>query len=201
MSRSLATRSRRSPKSEPSELLDADPEWDEPTFEVDPSSDTPEALPAVLRDADDADDAELDPEDRTPCVDPVSAPQRALIELFASRAELRFPGVDAKVLEARAASVRALAEEVERARALLARAEAELGQGQRELGALAERAHEYARIFARTDAELAASLETIVLRPEPAAKRRRREETTPEAPKRRGRPPKTTAVELPFAAS
>jgi hypothetical protein len=200
MSRSLASRSRRSSKSEPAELLDADPEWEEPTFEVDASSEgTPEALPAVLRD--DADEAESIEEDRTPCVDPVSAPQRALIELFASRAELRFPGVDAKVLEARAASVRALAEEVERARALLARAEADLGRGQRELGALAERAHEYASIFARTDTELAATLETIVLRPEPAAKRRRREETTPEAPKRRGRPPKTAAVELPFAAS
>lgn len=199
MSRSIASRARRSPKSDPSEVLDADPEWDEPTFEVDASEGTPEALPAVLRD--DADDAEPIEEDRTPCVDPVSAAQRALIELFASRAELRFPGVDAKVLEARAASVRALAEEVERARALLARAEAELGQGQRELGALAERAHEYARIFARTDTELAAALETIVLRPEPAAKRRRRDEVTPEAPKRRGRPPKTAAVELPFAAS
>jgi len=198
MSRSLASRSRRSPKSEPSELLDADPEWDEPTFEADASSEPAEALPAVLRD--DAEDAERE-EDRTPCVDPVSAPQRALIELFAARAELRFPGVDAKVLEARAASVRALAEEVERARALLARAEAELGQGQRELGALVDRAHEYARVFARTDAELAATLETIVLRSEPTTKRRRREEATPETPKRRGRPPKTEAVELPFAAS
>jgi hypothetical protein len=198
MSRSLASRSRRAPKSEPSDVLDADPEWEEPTFEADPSPEGGDALPAVLRD--DVEDGEVAREDRTPCVDPVSAPQRALIELFTARAELRFPGVDAKVLEARAASVRALAEEVERARALLARAEAALGQGQRELGALAERAHEYARIFARTDAELAAALESIVLRPEAAPKRRRREETT-EAPKRRGRPPKTEAVELPFAAS
>ncbi|MCU0676712.1 MAG: hypothetical protein MUE69_28445 [Myxococcota bacterium] len=194
MSRPNAVRRR------PPEPEAIDPEWEEPAFDLEVS----EALPPVLR-ADESepelDDSEVREVDRTPCVDPVSAPQRALIELFASRAELRFPGVDAKVLEARAASVRALAEEVERARDRLARAEAELTLGRKALGALAEQAHEYARIFGRSDPELTTALEAIVLREETKRRRRDGAPEAPKTPKRRGRPPKTTAVELPFAAS
>ena len=194
MSRSNAVRRR------PPEPEAIDPEWEEPAFDLEAS----EALPPVLR-ADgsepEREDSEVREVDRTPCVDPVSTPQRALIQLFASRAELRFPGVDAKVLEARAASVRALAAEVERARDRLARAEAELAQGQTALGALAEQAHEYARIFGRSDPELTAALEAIVLREDTKRRRRDGAPEAPKAPKRRGRPPKTEAVELPFTAS
>lgn len=129
-------------------------------------------------------------------VDPIAAPLRALLAVFASRDDLRFPGIDATSLASAADRVRALAAEVERARAELATAESVLRTGQSELSALFELAHGYARVFARTDAELAESLDAIALHA-PESKKKKRSD---EEPRRRGRPPKAKGEELPFTA-
>ncbi|MCY1017812.1 hypothetical protein [Pyxidicoccus sp. MSG2] len=133
--------------------------------------------------------------------DPISPALRALLELFATElTEVRFPDVDAEVLEDSAAVVREKAELVAKAQAALESARQALHESQDVLLQKGQRALAYARVFSEDNAELSAKLEGISL-PRSTRKGPRAEGTAAEpvaaapgnddnAPKRRGRPPK-----------
>jgi hypothetical protein len=216
MYRHVASRSHR--RAEAPDYEPVDPEWEEPAISDERRSpsvsggDAPgEPASAGIVDAGEIDALQAEvrasahddlppvlgaPEG--PGVDPLTAPQRALLALFAEHPALRFPGVDHPALETEAQAARALAVAVDRARAAMAMAEKALADRQQELQRLYVQAHEYASIFARDDEALRAALEPITLRATEAPKRKRRSDDEP--PKRRGRPPKSEAAELPFAA-
>lgn len=131
--------------------------------------------------------------------DAISPALRALLELFTEElAEVKFPDVDAGVLEEAAERVRQRAEAVAQAQAALEAARAGLYESQESLLQKGQRALAYARVFAEDDAELSAKLEAVSL-PRPVRKAPRPEGAAPttdapaseeNAPKRRGRPPK-----------
>ncbi|QSQ21105.1 hypothetical protein JY651_38825 [Pyxidicoccus parkwayensis] len=133
--------------------------------------------------------------------DPISPALRALLELFATELnEVRFPDVDAEVLDDAAAVVREKAELVAKAQAALEAARQALHESQDALLLKGQRALAYARVFSEDNAELSAKLEGISL-PRATRKSPRAEGTAAEpvataqgndenAPKRRGRPPK-----------
>ncbi len=94
--------------------------------------------------------------------DPISADCHGLLALFRGPlAEVRFPGVDLRVLAAAADAVRSAQLEVETLEVALDEARARTGERLAELVALAARGLAYARVFASEDAELAACLDTI----------------------------------------
>jgi ATP-dependent Clp protease ATP-binding subunit ClpA len=130
--------------------------------------------------------------------DPISPAMRALLEVFSTElSEVKFPDVDAEVLDEAAARVKAQAEAVAQAQAALEAARQALGESQEALLQKGQRALAYARVFAEEDAALSTKLEAISL-PRAARKVARAEAGAPEvvaqndesAPKRRGRPPK-----------
>ncbi|MCP3136699.1 hypothetical protein [Pyxidicoccus xibeiensis] len=133
--------------------------------------------------------------------DPISPALRALLELFATElSEVRFPDVDAEVLDDAAAAVRAKAEAVAKAQAALDSARLALHESQDALLQKGQRALAYARVFSEENAELSAKLEGISL-PRATRKSARVEGAVAEpatatagsdenAPRRRGRPPK-----------
>ncbi len=133
--------------------------------------------------------------------DPISPALRALLELFAAElAEVRFPDVDADVLDDAAAVVREKAEAVAKAQAALDASRLALHESQDVLLQKGQRALAYARVFSEENAELSAKLEGISL-PRATRKGVRTEGPAAEpvtaaagndenAPKRRGRPPK-----------
>ena len=129
--------------------------------------------------------------------DAVSAPLRALLELFAAElAEVKFPELDAQILRGAAEEVSARAEALSRAETALERARVELGEAQEALLQKGHRALAYARIFAEDRPELTARVEAITL-PRGARKPTRAldplapaEAEAETAPRRRGRPPK-----------
>ncbi|WNG43178.1 hypothetical protein F0U60_02995 [Archangium minus] len=131
--------------------------------------------------------------------DPISPAMRALLEVFSTElSEVKFPDVDAEVLEEAASRVRAQAEAVAKAQAALEAARQALGESQEALLQKGQRALSYARVFAEEDEALSTKLEAISLpkaarkgaRPEGAvaAEAAQNEES---APRRRGRPPKS----------
>lgn len=96
--------------------------------------------------------------------DPISPALRALLELFATElAEVRFPDVDAEVLDDAAAAVREKAEAVAKAQAALDAARLSLHESQDVLLQKGQRALAYARVFSEENAELSAKLEGINL--------------------------------------
>jgi ATP-dependent Clp protease ATP-binding subunit ClpA len=132
--------------------------------------------------------------------DPISPAMRALLEVFSTElSEVKFPDVDAEVLDEAAARVKAQAEAVAKAQAALEAARQALAESQEALQQKGQRALSYARVFAEEDAELSMKLEAISL-PRPARKVVRPDGTVAaeapaqndeSAPKRRGRPPKS----------
>jgi ElaB/YqjD/DUF883 family membrane-anchored ribosome-binding protein len=130
-----------------------------------------------------------------PSDSPIAPPLQQLLELFASELKaVKFPDMDAGVLEAAAAKVRERADAVARAEAALEAARAALGETQDVLLAKGQRALAYARVFAEEDPDLSSRLEALSL-PRPPKKGPRLETqaevASPEsAPRRRGRPPK-----------
>ncbi|WP_164011305.1 hypothetical protein [Pyxidicoccus trucidator] len=133
--------------------------------------------------------------------DPISPALRALLELFATElSEVRFPDVDAEVLDDASAVVREKAMAVARAQAALDAARLALHESQDVLLQKGQRALAYARVFSEENAELSAKLEGINL-PRSTRKGVRTEGAAAEpvsaapgndenAPRRRGRPPK-----------
>ena len=133
--------------------------------------------------------------------DPISPALRALLELFATDlVEVRFPDVDAEVLDDAAAVVREKAEAVAKAQAALEAARQALHESQDVLLQKGQRALAYAKVFSEENAELSTKLEGISL-PRATRKGPRVEGAVAEpvaaaqgndenAPKRRGRPPK-----------
>jgi len=141
--------------------------------------------------------------------DPISPAMRALLEMFSTElSEVKFPDVDAEVLDEAAARVKAQAEAVAQAQAALEAARQALGESQEALLQKGQRALAYARIFAEEDAELSAKLEAISL-PRPVRKAPRAEgvpaveapsaQGEDSAPRRRGRPPKARSSAPLFA--
>ncbi len=131
--------------------------------------------------------------------DPISPAMRALLEVFSTDlSEVKFPDVDAEVLDEAAARVKAQAEAVAQAQAALEAARQALSESQEALLQKGQRALAYARVFAEEDAALSTKLEAISL-PRAARKTARPDGVAPEAvaqndetaPKRRGRPPKS----------
>ncbi|HEX5753019.1 MAG TPA: hypothetical protein VFZ09_42855 [Archangium sp.] len=132
--------------------------------------------------------------------DPISPAMRALLEVFSTElSEVKFPDVDAEVLEEAASRVRAQAEAVAKAQAALEAARQVLAEGQEALVQKGQRALAYARVFAEEDAELSTRLEAIPL-PRAGRKVARADggvtaeapaQSDESAPKRRGRPPKS----------
>jgi hypothetical protein len=132
--------------------------------------------------------------------DPISPALRALLEVFSTDlSEVKFPDVDAEVLEEAAGRVKAQAEAVARAQAALEAARQALAESQESLQQKGQRALAYARVFSEDDGELSAKLEAISL-PKPARKAVRPEggvaaeapvQNEESAPRRRGRPPKS----------
>lgn len=131
--------------------------------------------------------------------DPISPAMRALLEVFSTElAEVKFPDVDAEVLEEGAHRVRAQADAVAQAQAALEAARQALAESQEALLQKGQRALAYARVFSEEDAELSTKLEAISL-PRVARKGVRTESAVvaeapaqgdDAAPRRRGRPPK-----------
>jgi ElaB/YqjD/DUF883 family membrane-anchored ribosome-binding protein len=132
--------------------------------------------------------------------DPISPAMRALLEVFSAElSEVKFPDVDAEVLEEAAVRVREQAEAVARAQAALEAARQALVESQDALQQKGQRALAYARVFAEEDAALSMKLESISLprgarktvRPEGAVAAEAPAQSDESAPKRRGRPPKS----------
>jgi hypothetical protein len=129
-----------------------------------------------------------------PAADPVPPLVRDILRLFEGElANERFGDVDAAALGELAERTRARAHEVDRARAVLDEALAELEQSRAELTRRAEQGLEYARIFAREDAELTARLEALEERRAPKRRKKRRKRKA-EAPKKAA----AEVAELPF---
>ena len=132
--------------------------------------------------------------------DPISPAMRALLEVFSTDlSEVKFPDVDAEVLEEAAARVKAQADAVAQAQAALEAARQALGESQEALLQKGQRALAYARVFAEEDAALSTKLESISL-PKAGRKVARVDggvaaeapaQNDESAPKRRGRPPKS----------
>jgi hypothetical protein len=127
--------------------------------------------------------------------DPISPAMRALLDVFSAElAEVKFPDVDSEVLEEAAGRVRAQAEAVMRAQAALEAARQALAESQDQLLQKGHRALAYARVFAEEDIDLSMKVEAITLpkrglRSEVAADTASQNDDN--APKRRGRPPKS----------
>jgi hypothetical protein len=121
--------------------------------------------------------------------DVIAPPVARLIALFHGElGNIRFPGLDANVLDAGADRVRAAAAELARVEALVVAARASLAEAEQQLLRKGERALAYARIYAEEAPAIAAALEGLVLArsaasPAPAP-------APLEAPRRRGRPRK-----------
>jgi hypothetical protein len=97
-----------------------------------------------------------------PAIDPIPGDLRAVLELFAGELSgVGFPGVDAAVLRRHADEVRAVAVDVERARAALDTALALLDERSRALAAVAQRGIAYAAIYAADQPALAARLAAL----------------------------------------
>jgi ATP-dependent Clp protease ATP-binding subunit ClpA len=132
--------------------------------------------------------------------DPISPAMRALLEVFSTElSEVKFPDVDAEVLDEAAERVRAQAEAVAKAQAALEAARQALAEGQEALLQKGQRALSYARVFAEEDAALSTKLEAISLpkaarklvRPDGTVAAEAPAQNDESAPKRRGRPPKS----------
>lgn len=132
--------------------------------------------------------------------DPISPAMRVLLEVFSTElSEVKFPDMDAEVLEEAASRVREQAEAVARAQAALEAARQALVEGQEALQQKGQRALAYARVFAEEDEALSTKLEAIILpkgarkgvRPEGGVAVEAAAQNDESAPKRRGRPPKS----------
>lgn len=87
-----------------------------------------------------------------------------LVEVFEERgADLKFPDLDAKVLQDAVCEVERAAAEVQRLEAELERARELLSSRQEGLHGKAQRALAYARVFAEEDAELSERLAKVLL--------------------------------------
>jgi peptidoglycan hydrolase CwlO-like protein len=128
--------------------------------------------------------------------DPISPAVRALLEVFSTDlSEVKFPDVDAEVLEEAAARVKEKAEAVARAQAALEAARQALAESQESLHQKGQRALAYARVFSEDDGELSAKLEAISLPKQarkavPGVAAEAPAQNEESAPRRRGRPPK-----------
>src|SRR6266536_288272 len=122
-------------------------------------------------------------------VDVIAPPVARLIALFHGElANVRFPGLDATVLDAGAERVRAAAADLARAEAQVAAARASLAEAEQQLLRKGERALAYARIYAEEAPAIAAALQGLALArssesPAPAP-------APVDPPRRRGRPRK-----------
>jgi hypothetical protein len=131
---------------------------------------------------------------------PIAPDIAQLIQLFRAQVDLRFPGLDAEVLQAALVQVMDPHEAVLRAEAELQTARAALENEQEALLKVAQRAHAYLSVYAETDEQLAPKVSAISL---PRLRRGLRVESTPgasedlssPAPKKRGRPRKSAAPE------
>jgi hypothetical protein len=93
----------------------------------------------------------------------IDTPTAELVKLFrGSLADVRFPGIDASVLETATESVTSRAAEVERLRVALAEARDGLEAEQQSLREQARRAHAYAQVYAMDNDELTNQLDAIV---------------------------------------
>ncbi|MBF5046220.1 hypothetical protein FGE12_27640 [Aggregicoccus sp. 17bor-14] len=131
--------------------------------------------------------------------DPISPALHSLLELFASDLKaVKFPDMDAGVLQEAAVRVRERAEALAKAQAAMEAARLALHESQEALLQRGQRALAYVRVFAEENAELSAKLDGISL---PRAARKSMRTDAPveaqqaaaneeSAPKRRGRPPK-----------
>lgn len=97
-------------------------------------------------------------------LDPVPAALLDLLALFEGPLKsVQFPDVDRAVLSELADSVRASAEDVERAGAALLAAKVALEERREALVRMSQRALAYARVYAEDDAELRAKIDTITM--------------------------------------
>lgn len=120
-----------------------------------------------------------------------------LIQLFSAQADLRFPDVDAAVLQAALLTVRERDTEVCRAEAALNAAKSALEEVQEQLLKKTHQAHAYLRVFAENDFALMEKVAAISL---PKLRRTpRTDSVSPDAvapaPAKRGRPKKVHAAE------
>jgi hypothetical protein len=119
--------------------------------------------------------------------------------------ELRFPDVDADILDALTERTRARAADVEVARAALDEARAALDRELTELARLAERAAAYLEVYAKGDEELAARVASLAgpakaagAAPTKQRRARSRNKQNAEDTARIERGPNGTPPELPF---
>ena len=139
--------------------------------------------------------------------DPISPALHSLLDLFASDLkQVKFPDMDASVLQDAATRVRERAEALAKAQAAMEAARLALHESQEALLQRGQRALAYVRVFAEENPELSAKLDGISL-PRAARKSARTDGAPVEAqqlsandesaPKRRGRPPKARAAAAP----
>jgi hypothetical protein len=132
----------------------------------------------------------------TTVTDPVAAPLRDVAALFADElSDVRFPDLDAKILNAAIAEVEAAVADVAQLEAAVADARRRLDERHDALVHKAARGLAYARVFADNDAELLSRLDSITL---PRARRGASAPatTTEQAPKKRGRKPQSSGETL-----
>jgi len=127
--------------------------------------------------------------------DPVAGPLRDVAALFADElSEVRFPDLDAKILNAAIGDVEKAFAEVARLEAAVTEARRKLDESHDVLVHKASRGLAYARVFADSDTELLGRLDGITL------PRSRRGAAAPaaaaDAPKKRGRKPNAPAETL-----
>lgn len=132
--------------------------------------------------------------------DAIAAPLLDVLSLFDGPLQkVTFPDVDRAKLHELAVEVRRAADEVEKARALLTAAEATLDERRRALATRSQRALAYARVYAAEDLELREKLDRISLvvpQPRASAAMGAVPIDGEAAPKKRGRPRKSTGESL-----
>lgn len=136
----------------------------------------------------------------TTVADPVAAPLREVAALFADElSDVRFPDLDATILNAAIAEVEAAVADVAQLEAAVADARRRLDERHDALVHKAARGLAYARVFADSDTELLARLDSITL---PRARRggAAPAASTEQQPKKRGRKPQSSGETL-FAGS
>lgn len=128
---------------------------------------------------------------------PVPGSIQSLVQLFQDELSgVKFPDVDADVLEKAVEKVRSASIALAEAEAIVEAAREQLTDAQEALFHKGQRALAYARVFAEEDAALAAKLDSLAL---PRTQRKIRNELTSgevQQPKRRGRPPKSASAPL-----
>jgi ElaB/YqjD/DUF883 family membrane-anchored ribosome-binding protein len=134
--------------------------------------------------------------------DPIPPSVKALVDLFKNElSAVTFPGVDSALLLQLLADVQKYTDAVIKAEATLDAARTALRESEEALAVKSQKALAYARVYAEDHPDIAAKVDFVsrvagvAPAPSDAPKRERDRDGGSDAPKRRGRKPRTAAAE------